>query len=1029
MGTSSASKARQLAQRGIPVQWRALVYLRVSGAEADIRNRPGEFHQLAASVRKQQHGPIAKAFEDIEKDLRRTFNQHPKFREASNGQRASNSVESLRRILCAFAIHAPEVGYVQGMNSLAGMLLLLCECSKEHEEYGDLLAAPGMYEREERAFWLLVRLVNNILPPAYLGKREDLGLGPMQGIHNALATVQQLAERSAGEFLSLLDQADLSVSDLVLQWMPPIFVGTLPPETALRIWDLLFTTGESVICTAAVALLAIQAEVFMGKKRDRSVRLSGPEGFAVLREIPSSLYDAERLVERIVASSVLASSSMSPKHTPPAKNPKAVGHAGRIAGRVCEAASPAGFADAAAERAGAQPLWFERHCAATEERFTKLESNAARLEEQPQGEPSAALAARLEATEAKVTRLTEIVATLADTLEKERDNWELSRANSEKRISQLEALVESQARSPQRKECSSDGPTVDAAAWQTSEARIERLEGLVEAQATWIDQLSSKKAAEVPPHDLQLVVQRSVEKAMQIRVAEEAAESSREEETQSTDIAALWAKVRSLESAVTNRQDPSGPGNELYAGAHRRGSHDSTGESAAEALAWITAKLPPSPQLKADKSPPAPPRPSEVAASRAKVKRLPLERLSGDSTDLNGLNGETKKSPPASGRVGQAETARSRPQSEAGKSRNGPTRTTAKPASSTPRPRSQPGTAAPSRPTVASTTKRKASTSRLGSKIEGAPLARCIDLAAMTDKTVRRYLLLSLVSKAWHSAVLQALGTVAERTEVKIGQKEKESWRAGCLQADRELANALSGVDGAKLQSEARSSLGSRSYATSSPEVRLLMAVALLVRNDVAGLDSTQLRAKVLLPLESKKGERGGATGSTLLAMMKHCDTEMLAEVTSSQWATVEAAMGAIPQGSQSRIVLAAGPWVQAAVQWRGEVEAQQAELLKLLLLRRQLPVLRMAQVTKGLRGELKGLLFGGKAPNWHRLFQQCTKEDAGLLSSLKNHRKFPVTEYRALSTAVARCGGEPSLEAEPAPAGIVTDESDGEDL
>jgi hypothetical protein len=66
--------------------------------------------------------------EDIEKDVERTFPEHDLFR-------TSDGCESLRRVLKAYAMHNPEVGYCQSLNFLVGMMLLFMD--------------------EESAFWLV----------------------------------------------------------------------------------------------------------------------------------------------------------------------------------------------------------------------------------------------------------------------------------------------------------------------------------------------------------------------------------------------------------------------------------------------------------------------------------------------------------------------------------------------------------------------------------------------------------------------------------------------------------------------------------------------------------------------------------------------------------------------------------------------------------------------------------------------------------------------------------------------------------
>lgn len=77
---------------------------------------------------------------DIVKDLDRTYPGHSFFEHSSN-------ISALQRVLTAFAVRNPEVGYCQSMNFVAGMLLL--------------------HLPEEEAFWIMDVLVNEILPPGY----------------------------------------------------------------------------------------------------------------------------------------------------------------------------------------------------------------------------------------------------------------------------------------------------------------------------------------------------------------------------------------------------------------------------------------------------------------------------------------------------------------------------------------------------------------------------------------------------------------------------------------------------------------------------------------------------------------------------------------------------------------------------------------------------------------------------------------------------------------------------------------------
>lgn len=73
---------------------------------------------------------------NVLQDVPRTF-PHNAWVASAEGQ------ASLRRVLVAFSVHKPDVGYCQSMNYIAAMLLLCLELS------------------EERAFWVMVALIDD----------------------------------------------------------------------------------------------------------------------------------------------------------------------------------------------------------------------------------------------------------------------------------------------------------------------------------------------------------------------------------------------------------------------------------------------------------------------------------------------------------------------------------------------------------------------------------------------------------------------------------------------------------------------------------------------------------------------------------------------------------------------------------------------------------------------------------------------------------------------------------------------------
>lgn len=147
-------------RKGIPHEQRGKVWLTLCRVKEQQQQHPGLYERYANSE-KSPNKALQNIQETIEKDIHRTFPRHSLFYDDGNDSDAeftsspfcgslldsldrSNPEEreivegqaSLRRVLKAYSLHDPDVGYCQGMNFIAGMLLTIVT--------------------EEEAFWMLV---------------------------------------------------------------------------------------------------------------------------------------------------------------------------------------------------------------------------------------------------------------------------------------------------------------------------------------------------------------------------------------------------------------------------------------------------------------------------------------------------------------------------------------------------------------------------------------------------------------------------------------------------------------------------------------------------------------------------------------------------------------------------------------------------------------------------------------------------------------------------------------------------------
>ena len=215
---------------GVSMESRRRLWKAWSGADAKRGRSTTSYHE--AVTRAENRKDLEETcFAQIELDLSRTFPEREDFGEEGR------MIEPLRRVLRATASSVSlSSGYVQGMNFLAGFLLVVMA-------------------NEEDAYWVLRCVVEDMFPGFY-----DAGLGQLRA---DLDTLDFRFSRVASEAHAKLTDAGLAVKYFTARWLICCLIGCAPIPLLTRVWDLLFVDADrkprETILRCSLAILALQA--------------------------------------------------------------------------------------------------------------------------------------------------------------------------------------------------------------------------------------------------------------------------------------------------------------------------------------------------------------------------------------------------------------------------------------------------------------------------------------------------------------------------------------------------------------------------------------------------------------------------------------------------------------------------------------------------------------------------------------------------------------------------------------------------
>ncbi|XP_062554577.1 USP6 N-terminal-like protein isoform X2 [Armigeres subalbatus] len=222
---STAETKERLQRRvmkGIPDRLRAAIWKLFLNLDQTLRENVGVYDKMLKFAR--QYSPDIR---QIDFDVNRQFRNHINYRE-----RYSVKQQSLFRVLAAYSMYNMEVGYCQGMSTVAGVLL--------------------MYFDEEDTFWALNALLSN--------ERYAMHGLYVEGFPKLMRFLQhhdKILTKCMPKVKKHLDKHGVDSVLYSLKWFFVIFIERIPFSLCLRVWDIYMLYGERVLTAMAYTILKI----------------------------------------------------------------------------------------------------------------------------------------------------------------------------------------------------------------------------------------------------------------------------------------------------------------------------------------------------------------------------------------------------------------------------------------------------------------------------------------------------------------------------------------------------------------------------------------------------------------------------------------------------------------------------------------------------------------------------------------------------------------------------------------------------
>ncbi|KRT78697.1 GTPase activator protein [Oryctes borbonicus] len=240
----SAMKMVAQLPEGIPPEFRRRLWLTL--ADRHLTARGIDYGKVERNCFSEwSHPADAELGVQIVKDLHRTGCS------LFCGEDGQENQALLKKVLLAYARWNKNVGYCQGFNMLAALILQVTE------------------KCESEALKLMIYLIEGVLPDSYFADS-------LRGLSVDMAVFRELLRTHLPRLSRHLDNLQKAAKDgttsyeppltnvFTMQWFLTLFCNCLPQEIVLRVWDLILLEGNEILLRTALAIWQALADRIMG---------------------------------------------------------------------------------------------------------------------------------------------------------------------------------------------------------------------------------------------------------------------------------------------------------------------------------------------------------------------------------------------------------------------------------------------------------------------------------------------------------------------------------------------------------------------------------------------------------------------------------------------------------------------------------------------------------------------------------------------------------------------------------------------